>query len=338
MPTHHIKAEKKKEHNKGETQQHFFMQLRHFRLRSLWVTLTLFTYILGLGSGYLLWGQDLLTSDQAAQPESETSDISIIAGMVSQINPHDGFKIPAQYGDIGPKLLKSGAIDYEKFLLVYEQSGKSLSDEQVAVLENGSKEAIVIDRDNAHFLLNLFWALGLTNSNPLLEQGPMMKYSEGQIGRFASTGGWTIGVKSPTELYSSTAIISLTPEQHTLVEEVASGVYRPCCNNPTHFPDCNHGMAMLGLLQLLASQGVTAEQMFETAKYTNAFWFPQQNLDLAIFFKETQGLDFEDVDARKIVGRNFSSGSGSQAVKQWLGEAGLIERAPSQGGSCGVSS
>ncbi|MFU8771833.1 MAG: hypothetical protein ACNA8H_05375 [Anaerolineales bacterium] len=336
MSTHHKKAEMKKDHINEETHQPFFTQLRHFRLRSLWVTITLFTYILGLGSGYLLWGRNLLTGEQAAQPDNETSDLSEIAGLVSRINPHDGFKIPAQYGNIGPKLLESGAIDYEKFLQVYEQSGKPLSDEQVAILKNGSTETIVIDRDNSHFLLNLFWALGLTNSNPLLDQGLMMKYSEGQISRFASTGGWTIGVKSPTELYSSTAIISLTPEQHTLVEEVASGVYRPCCNNPTHFPDCNHGMAMLGLLQLLASQGVTAEQMFETAKYTNAFWFPQQNLDLAIFFKEAQGLDFEDVDARKIVGPNFSSGSGSQAVKQWLGEAGLIERAPSQGGSCGV--
>jgi hypothetical protein len=95
-------------------------------------------------------------------------------------------------------------------------------------------------------------------------------------------------------------------------------------------------MAMLGLLQLMASHGATVEELFSAAKYVNAFWFPQQNLELAIFFKESQGLDYDEVDARKLVGPSFSSGSGSQAVRQWLGDAGLIERAPSQGGSCGV--
>ena len=30
--------------------------------------------------------------------------------------------------------------------------------------------------------------------------------------------------------------------------KIAKGIYRPCCNNSTYFPDCNHGMAMLGLL------------------------------------------------------------------------------------------
>ena len=74
------------------------------------------------------------------------------------------------------------------------------------------------------------------------------------MGGFASTGGWTLGVKKATELYASTKIMSLTDEQQARLLEVASQVYRPCCNNPTHFPDCNHGMAMLGLLELMASQ------------------------------------------------------------------------------------
>jgi hypothetical protein len=47
-------------------------------------------------------------------------------------------------------------------------------------------------------------------------------------------------------------LIPLTAEQQALVEEVAAEIYRPCCNNSTLFPDCNHGMAMLGFLELLA--------------------------------------------------------------------------------------
>jgi hypothetical protein len=63
--------------------------------------------------------------------------------------------------------------------------------------------------------------------------------------------------------------------------EVASKVYRPCCGNPTSFPDCNHGMALLGLLELMASQGATVDQMFTAAKQVNAFWLPDQTRELA---------------------------------------------------------
>ena len=37
-------------------------------------------------------------------------------------------------------------------------------------------------------------------------------------------------------------------------------------------------MAMLGLLELMASQGATTDQIFEAAKNIDAFWFPQQTL------------------------------------------------------------
>ena len=39
-----------------------------------------------------------------------------------------------------------------------------------------------------------------------------------------------------------------------IVEEIAGNIYRPCCGNSTAFPDCNHGMAMLGLIELMVSQ------------------------------------------------------------------------------------
>jgi hypothetical protein len=178
--------------------------------------------------------------------------------------------------------------------------------------------------------------LGLTNQNPILDEGPMMEYSEGDIGRFASTGGWSLGQKDSTELYSSTPIITLSPDQQSLVEKVSAVVYRPCCNNPTIFPDCNHGMAMLGLLELLAANGATEAEMMDAAKYFNAFWFPQQSIQVATFLKATTGLDFNEVDAELVVGPQTFSGSGFQGVYAWLGENGLLEEAPSQGGSCGV--
>jgi hypothetical protein len=164
----------------------------------------------------------------------------------------------------------------------------------------------------------------------------MMKYGEGEIGRFASTGGWTIGVKDPVELYAGVRLIDLTEEQQARLEKVAALVYRPCCNNPTHFPDCNHGMAMLGLLTLLASQDASEREMFAAAKYANAFWFPQQTLELALFFQTSQNQEFAAVDAPLLVGQNFSSGEGFQNVHNWLAGQGILEQSPGGGSSCGM--
>ena len=76
--------------------------------------------------------------------------------------------------------------------------------------------------------------------------------------------------------------------------------------------------------------------MYRAAKYFNAFWFPQEYLDLALYFKARDGLDFADIDARKIVGDEYSSGFGWTDKKQWLAQNDLIEKAPQGGGGCGV--
>lgn len=157
--------------------------------------------------------------------------------------------------------MESGAIDLEKFIQVFERSGEPLTSEQVSIL-NGSYSGIVkIDRSSAHFWLNFFWALGLANNNPILTEGPMMRDGREQVVNFASTGGWAIAAVPIADLYASQNLVTLTESQQSLLQEVAEMVYRPCCNNPTHFPDCNHGMAMLGLLELMASQGASKEDL-----------------------------------------------------------------------------
>jgi hypothetical protein len=257
-------------------------------------------------------------------------------GLAEQVNPSGGYTLHAHYGDLGPQLLASGAIDYKQFEMVYQKAGKPLTSAQQAILTKGSDEAITISQENAYFLLNFFWALGLVNQNPILLEGPMMQGGREQVGGFASTGGWTIGQAPAAELYASATIVTLTAAQQDLLDEVAANVYRPCCDNPTLFPDCNHGMAMLGLLQLLASQGATAEELYEAAKYVNAFWYPAQSLEIATFFKASLEQSFAEADSRLLVGRSYSSGSGFQAVHQWLAVNGLLEPAPKGGNGCGV--
>jgi len=205
---------------------------------------------------------------------------------------------------------------------------------QIDILKKGSQNEIVITRENAHFLLNYFWAVGLANKNSILTEGPMVQYGDGKIDGFASTGGWTLATKPIPEIYGSLDLIELTAEQQRMVEQVALAVYRPCCNNPTIFPDCNHGMAMLGLLEWMASKGATVDEMFKAAKYVNAFWFPQQNLEIAMYLNASQGMEFGEADPRMVVGRDLSSASGAAMVHQNLQSAGVLPRAPEQGGSC----
>lgn len=299
--------------------------IRQIRLIASAVVVIAVAFLLGLGSGYLTWGQD---------DTADTQQKKELAALHEQVNPKDGYALPVSYGDLGPRLIEGGVIDYEAFATIYANSGSPLSEVQVEILTKGSDEQIVITAENAHFLLNYFWAVGLANKNPILTEGPIVQNSSGQIERFASTGGWTLALKPIAEIYASADLIPLTPEQQARVEEVAAGVYRPCCNNPTLFPDCNHGMAMLGLLELMASQGASTDQMFEAAKYVNAFWFPQQNLETALFLKVNQGLDFEDAEARLVTGAGFSSGSGFAATHRRLQASGLLPQAPNQGGSC----
>lgn len=257
--------------------------------------------------------------------------------ILEQINPTEGYTINAAYGQIGSALLETGAIDFDKFKSIYDRAGSPLTADQLRIFsEKGLDKKITINSSNAYFLLNFFWAFGLINKNPILEEGPMVKYGEGEVGRFASTGGWTISVKPVEEIYSNSTIIVLDDEQQAKVEEVAGNAYRPCCGNSTAFPDCNHGMALLGVLELLAANSASVDEMYEAAKYFNAFWFPQQYFDLAIYFKATNGLDFKDIDGKTVVGKDYSSGSGWSRTKRWLADNNLIEKAPQSGGGCGV--
>ncbi len=291
-----------------------------------WIVIgVIVAFLLGFGSGYLKWGQDE-TAELKQQKE--------LAQLSGQVNPKDGYALPVSYGDLGPQLIEAGVIDYDTFAGIYKNSGNPLTPEEVEILMKGSDEQIVISAENAHFLLNFFWAVGLANENSILTDGPMVRYSKGQIDRFASTGGWTLAKKPVTELYASMDLIPLTADQQSLMEEAAAAVYRPCCNNHTLFPDCNHGMAMLGLLELMASQGASADEMFDAAKYVNAYWFPQQTLETAIYLQSNEGINFADANARLVVSNKFSSASGANMVHKSLQANGLLKETPGQGSGC----
>jgi len=306
-----------------------------------WLLFAVCVFLVGLGTGYAL-GATRPTQVAAGSPVTLPADPPTATqppelALIDLVNPPQGYTLPVSLGDLGPRLIAAGAIDAPRFAQVYQEAGHPLTAAQQAALAQTSSAPIVINHENAYFLLNFFWAVGLVNQNPILTEGPMMAGGKDQVGSFASTGGWTLGTKPATELYASRPLIALTPAQQARLIEVASAVYRPCCDNPTLFPDCNHGMAMLGVLELMAAHDATAEEMFSAAKYINAFWFPQQTFELATLLQAQQQISFDQVDARQLVGKTYMSASGFQAAHRWLVAHNQLLQAPNQGGSCGVN-
>ena len=135
-----------------------------------------------------------------------------------------------KWGDLGAKMVEAGVIDREKFPDFYNQKN------------------LEINSENSKVVLNTLWAFGLANKNPILENGPMMDPRYGGAGNFASTGGWTLAKGNAMDHYSMHRFIELTPKEQAFVEKTSKNIFRPCCSNPAYFPDCNHGMAMLGLM------------------------------------------------------------------------------------------
>ncbi len=282
-------------------------------------------------AGSLIYSAGLRSKGGNLENKSDTSGVigSSEISLEEKIMPEAGVVLPIKWGDLGKRLVEDGVIDSQKMETLQLTRG-GLSQEEKNLLYSDDSGSIVINRENASFLLNLFWALGLGNKNTILEQGPMADSRYGGAGNFASTGGWTLAEGNTMNHYNKHQFIALTPEQQKLVEKVSQGIYRPCCDNSTYFPDCNHGMAMLGLLELMASQGISEDEMYRIALLVNSYWFPDTYLTIGQYLKN-QGRSWESADAREILGPNFSSASGYGRILAQMTPADI-----KSGGGCGV--
>lgn len=250
-----------------------------------------------------------------------------------KVLPLKGVVLPVRWSGFGLKMINVGVIDGKKFEELYALRG-GLDDEAKNLLYAESNGNLKITSENSGIILNLLWALGLGNKNKILEEGPMADPRYGgagpPAGGFASTGGWTLANGGAMEHYSRHQFIVLTSEQQELVERVSKSIYRPCCDNSTHFPDCNHGMAMLGLLELMASQGVSEEEMYRIALKVNAYWFPDTYLTIAQYLA-SKGIDWDKAVPKEILGANYSSGSGYRRILSQV-----TPPAKRSGGGCGI--
>lgn len=253
-----------------------------------------------------------------------------LAKIQDQVLPPQGFIFKINWGTLGEQLVADGVIDKSK--LAQALIGSDNLPPEMEKYLNGSQTQIELNSGNAQFWVDVLWGLGLANKNEILDKGPMVE--GGSTANFASTGGYTIGTTKPMNIYSKFSYIALNPSQQAQVKEIADVIYRPCCNNPTSFPDCNHGMAALALTQLMVSQGFSKEEIYKTVLSFNSYWFPQTYLDIAYHFKKN-GRDFASVSPAEILSKTFSSAFGYQALRKQIGTVSWPALQSSKGG-CGA--
>ena len=310
------------------------------KVKSFAVPLAVFLAVLILGSGLLeteaaawrgKYGGGTEAKVESAKKESADAG-DFMEKIAAEVLPAEGFKTRVVLGDALPKLVAAGVIDPEKFRELYEQRG-GLSEKQLKLLTEPSYEPLVIRADNAGFLVNVLWAVGLANKTGFNEASPL---NGDNLFRFASTGGWRLGEKdNGGDYFNGVRAIELTPAQEAKVLEMAKSIYRPCCNNSTFFQDCNHGSAMLGLLELGASQGISEEELYRAALAFNSFWFPSNYVSTAAYFKAAKGTDWDDADPKTILGFDYSSASGwNKNIGQEVERLGLLPK--KSGGGCGA--
>lgn len=261
----------------------------------------------------------LLKSHSSQNQSLNPTGNPIYDEIISKVLPQEGYQSKIYLGNSIVKLIAFGGIDTEKFNSVYEAKGGLPSDLKY-VLSVASYQPIHLTHENAGVYVNLLWPLGLTNYMSINSNSPINGKS---LFHFASTAGWKLGREKEGGLsFNKFSIVPLTQEQEELVVSIAQSSYRPCCNNSTFYQDCNHGSALLGLLELGASQGLTEDELYREALAFNSFWFPQNYTQTALYLKTMKNTDWEKVDPKMVMSKDFSSIGGwrknvNKAIKRF---------------------
>lgn len=284
------------------------------------VYLFVLAFLLGMVTQQVLSTKKLNFPFKFAQQKSQTvveqTGQIDLNKLQEEVLPVKGHTFNIKWGEMGKKMVADGVIDEAKLAKAVTGTD-TLPPEYKKYLDGSETAKIELNQQNAQFWVDVLWGLGLANKNEILDKGPMVE--GGKTANFASTGGYTIGAKEPMALYSKYSYINLSAEQQIVVSEIAGGVFRPCCGNSTAFPDCNHGMAALGLIELMVSQNFSKDEIYKTVLAFNSYWFPQTYLDISYHFAKA-GRDWKTVMPAEILSKTFSSAMGYQVIKKEVGD------------------
>ncbi len=257
-----------------------------------------------------------------------------VQDVTAEVLPKEGFTSRLVLGDIVPQMVSFGIIDMQKMEDLYKQTGGMPKGEK-ELLTKPSASPVIISSQNANWIINILWAIGLSNEMDINKQSPVYGPN---VNNFASTGGWTLG-RQPNggSYFNKYKLIPLTVFQQTRVKLIAQNTYRPCCDNSSFFQDCNHGSAAMALIELGVSQGLSDDEIYKTLLAFNSFWFPQNYTETALYFNVIKNTDWDNVKPQIALSKDYSSISGwIQNVDTPIRKIpGLLPK-PQNGGSCGA--
>ena len=223
-----------------------------------------------------------------------------------EVAPDKGVDTEVSFGDALPKVVAAGVLDPAKLRAL----GDPVPHWVERLLTVPSDESIVFTRERAPWLVNLLWPIGLANKAVFNRRSPI---NTDHLAGFASTGGWTLGrATNGAVFFNKVEAVTLTDHQVFLALAVATNTFRPCSDNSTFFQECNHGSALLGLIELAASQGATAEATYRLALVANSYWFPEQYARTAQYFADIAKRPWRSVSAAQVMDSAYSSLSGWQ--------------------------
>ncbi|NJO23992.1 MAG: hypothetical protein HC868_15040 [Sphingomonadales bacterium] len=252
-----------------------------------------------------------------------------------QVRPKEGYQTKLVLGDIVPRMAAHGIIEWEKMETLYKGRG-GIPAELKQLLTQASDTPLVVTRENANWLANILWPLGLSNRMAINRRSPI---AGKDLPNLASTGGWDLGKeKNGASYFNRYKLISLTQGQERKVLRIASSTYRPCCDNSTFFQDCNHGSAALAVIQLGVAQGLSDNEIYRTLLAFNSYWFGPTYVETAVYFNVVRGTSWSEVDPRRVLSRRYSTASGwHQNVHARASKVpGLLPKADEEGESCGA--
>jgi hypothetical protein len=225
-------------------------------------------------------------------------------GVIEKVIPKAGVPTGVAFKDSIQRLITAGVIDPVKF----RASSNKMPAWVERLLRAPSEDPIVFSHETAPYLVNLLWPIGLSNKAAFNENSPINTL---RIPSFASTGGWVLGRQQNGYAYfNQVEAVSMTAHQQAMVLAIARTTYRPCCNNSTLYQDCNHGSALLGLLELAAAQGAALKGLYGLALTANSHWFPDNYAKTALYFSHFYRKSWRDIEPKLILSAAFSSGSG----------------------------
>lgn len=229
--------------------------------------------------------------------------------VLAQVVPREGIPTGLVFGDVLQKIIAAGVLEPAKLRSVYAKRG-GLPPWVAALLTGPSDAPIRLSAETAPYLLTLLWPVGLATRASFNADSPTNgKY----LPRLASTAGWTLGREANGAAYfDKVDALTLTPAREALVQQVAERTFRPCCDNSALFQDCNHGSAMLGILELAASQGMGKAKLEQVALAANTFWFPREYLKTALYFSLFERRSWQEVPPAELLDASYSSASGWQ--------------------------